>query len=595
MRPDELYRSPNRLAPSYAAFRVADRLLLTGHSHQAWPDCAREGQLRAWDDAALLVDEKWERAFAMADRVRRGFATLLDDAEGDYALAPSTHDLLLRFLSALPLRARPRLVTTDGEFHTVRRQLDRLGEEGDRRGQGGVRLRRRPWRSGWPRRWTTGRPPCSSRRCSSRTRIACPTSALLAQSCARHGAELLVDAYHALGVVPFSITAEGLGDAFVTGGGYKYCQLGEGNCFLRIPPGREFRPVVTGWFSEFSALAADRPDAVAYGTGPDRFAGSTYDPTSHYRAAAVLDFFEREGLTPAFLREVSQHQVGRLAERFDALGLDPAVVTRDRTTPLEQLGGFLALAAPRAAELSRALRVRGVLADTRRDTLRLGPAPYLSDIQLDAAVELLGEVAGDGEESLRPSTVSLACRLRNRRPDFIRRSRSRGPPITSPLPRVQIMTRYTSILARTALAAIALTGLRVGRPRAGWRASGSGSHQGRHGPERRRPAQLHLDPDEPGRLQGRGEVHHHLGLPVRGRRAEAAVHPDQRPAAGQEAARSGPELGEGFEGRGAQDLHGQREDARGPVRAAAEGPDPGRAGPGRRGDRAQPGERHARR
>jgi kynureninase len=35
-----------------------------------------------------------------------------------------------RFLSALPLRERPRLITTDGEFHTLRRQLDRLAEEG---------------------------------------------------------------------------------------------------------------------------------------------------------------------------------------------------------------------------------------------------------------------------------------------------------------------------------------------------------------------------------------------------------------------------------------------------------------------------------
>jgi len=52
VRPDELYQSPNRLAPLYSAFRVADRLLLTGHSHQAWPDCARDGQLRAWEEIA---------------------------------------------------------------------------------------------------------------------------------------------------------------------------------------------------------------------------------------------------------------------------------------------------------------------------------------------------------------------------------------------------------------------------------------------------------------------------------------------------------------------------------------------------------------
>ena len=29
--------------------------------------------------------------------------------------------------------------------------------------------------------------------------------------------------------------------AFVVGGGYKYCQLGEGNAFLRFPPGCELR------------------------------------------------------------------------------------------------------------------------------------------------------------------------------------------------------------------------------------------------------------------------------------------------------------------------------------------------------------------
>src|SRR5436305_14851159 len=115
MREADLYRSPNALAPAYSRFRVAERLLLTGHSHQAWPDRAWDGQLRAFADAAELVDAKWERAFAQADRVRRGFARLMAD-EGEYALAANTHELVVRFLSALPLRQRPRLVTTAGEF-----------------------------------------------------------------------------------------------------------------------------------------------------------------------------------------------------------------------------------------------------------------------------------------------------------------------------------------------------------------------------------------------------------------------------------------------------------------------------------------------
>jgi kynureninase len=392
MRPDALYRSPNTLAPHYGAFRVAERLLLTGHSHQAWPDCSREGQLQAWTDAASLVDDKWERAFAMAERVRAGFSGLLDDREGAYALAPSTHDLLIRFLSILPFRTRPRLVTTDGEFHTIRRQLDRLGEEGVTI----VKLPADPASTVAERLSAlvddrTAAVLVSAVFFHNAHRV--PGLGALQEACTRHGAELLVDAYHALGVVPFTVAREGLGDAFVTGGGYKYCQLGEGNCFLRVPPGRTFRPVVTGWFSEFSALADGRRDAVQYGAGPDQFAGSTYDPTSHYRAASVFDFFRREGLTPDFLRTVSQHQVGRLREQFDALDLDPEVVSRDRNVPLEELGGFLALRARQAGELSRALHTRGVLTDVRGDVLRLGPAPYLSDAQLDAAMALVGEVA----------------------------------------------------------------------------------------------------------------------------------------------------------------------------------------------------------
>ncbi len=132
--PEHLYRTPNALAPHYSRFRVAERILLTGHSHQAWPDCGFRGQAQAWEDAARWVDGKWEAAFDRADKVRAGFARLLGapgkpDAES-YALGANTHELVVRFLSALPLRRRPRLVTTAGEFHSIRRQLHRLEEEG---------------------------------------------------------------------------------------------------------------------------------------------------------------------------------------------------------------------------------------------------------------------------------------------------------------------------------------------------------------------------------------------------------------------------------------------------------------------------------
>src|SRR5919199_2531095 len=118
------------LAQHYSRFRVGERVLLTGHSHQAWPDVSFDAQQRAWLDAAELVDDKWERAAEQAAHVQAGFRRLLNDREGDIALGQNTHELVTRLLSALPLDKRSKLVTTDGEFHTIRRQLDRLGEEG---------------------------------------------------------------------------------------------------------------------------------------------------------------------------------------------------------------------------------------------------------------------------------------------------------------------------------------------------------------------------------------------------------------------------------------------------------------------------------
>ena len=130
MNPSHLYGSPNALWPDYQRFGVERRLLLTGHSHQAWPDCALDGQIQAFSDAAEFADDKWERAFERVSRVAEGFRRLLDDDSGAYTLAPSTHDLVVRWLSAIDLRRRPRIVSTDGEFHSARRQLDRLAEEG---------------------------------------------------------------------------------------------------------------------------------------------------------------------------------------------------------------------------------------------------------------------------------------------------------------------------------------------------------------------------------------------------------------------------------------------------------------------------------
>ena len=400
---DDLTSTPNLLAPHYSRFRVAERVLLTGHSHQAWPDVAREAQIEAFDDAADEVDGKWARAEVKADEVRAGYRRLLGDLGGEVALGASTHDLVVRFLSGLDLAGRPQLVTSEGEFHSLRRQLARLAEAGVRV----VWVPTEPVDTLAERMADAVDDRTSAVLVSAvlfETARIVPHLDALAETCRRRGAELLVDAYHALGVVPMPIHEAGLSSAWIVGGGYKYLQLGEGNCFLRLPEQAErMRPVVTGWFAEFDALASrPRPDRVAYGPGAARFAGATYDPTSHYRAARVFRFFADHGLSPAFLREAYLHQLDVLARSFDALGAPDEVITRDRTTPRSAFGGFLALRSPQAQRLQEALGGRGISTDSRGDSLRLGPAPYLSDAQLEAAIAALADALTESERRPGP-------------------------------------------------------------------------------------------------------------------------------------------------------------------------------------------------
>ena len=378
------------LASHYSRFRVSERLLLTGHSHQAWPDVGFGAQQQAWLDAAEFVDEKWEKAEQQAELVRAGFARLLRTPASEVALGQNTHELVTRWLSALPLRRRERLITTDGEFHSVRRQLDRLAEEGVEV----LKVAARPVEALAERLASAVDHRTAAVLVSSvmfETAEIVPHLENLARTCAFHGASLLVDAYHHLNVVPFDVGEMGLETAFVTGGGYKYCQLGEGNAFLRVPPGENLRPVITGWFAEFADQQRMPAGRVTYPTGAAAFMGATYDVTSHYRAAAVFGFHRQQDLSVERLRAINRAQVSLLMSQFEALDVDPRTA-QVVAMPDERRGGFLAIRAAAAAELSARLRRQGVWCDARGDLLRLGPAPYLRDDQLRDAINILGEI-----------------------------------------------------------------------------------------------------------------------------------------------------------------------------------------------------------
>ncbi|WP_394131926.1 aminotransferase class V-fold PLP-dependent enzyme [Shewanella maritima] len=381
------------LQSHYQAFKVSERILLSGHSHQAWPDVAKQGVLQSYDDAAKHIDEKWGLALAKADQVRDFYRGLLGEKHAQIALGSSTHELILRFLSDLDYfkqsPKRPlKIVTTDGEFHSLRRQLQRLQELNCH---------------------IEVVPVQPSETLAQRVidKLDSDTDAVMLSAVFFNSSEIfydvsqvaaaakslnvpcLVDAYHALNVVPFNLATWQLESAFVVAGGYKYCQAGEGNCMMRIPADYQGSPIITGWYAEFDVLD-QAPGKVGYGQGQSAFAGSTYDPTSHYRAVAVFDFFNQQQLTDIQLREINQQQIGRLWQGIASLNApSDAASLQLPSHELSHNGGFLSLTTPQAANWVKRLGGHNVLCDSRGDQLRLGSAPYVTNTQIDEALNII--------------------------------------------------------------------------------------------------------------------------------------------------------------------------------------------------------------
>ncbi len=365
---------PTAFRGHYQRFLEGDRVLLTGHSHQAWPDIARAGLLESYDDAARYVDDKWAHAQQRADRVRRGIAERLGGAADEFALGGSTHELVCRLLSALDFKRRPHLVTTSGEFHSLSRQLRRLREAG----VAVSIVDQTPVHNLAERLQSALRDDTAAIMCSTvlfQSAAIVPNLPELCRAAEARGIVVLLDAYHAFNVVPLSL-ADFPPSVFLTAGGYKYAQWGEGVCFLRVPPACTLRPVYTGWFADFERLDAPQADRIEYGSrGADRFAGSTYDPASHYRASAVIDLFRSQDWNVEALRELSLRQTQQIIDGLDGFEI---VTPRDSG----QRGGFVALRRPDAAALVVALRKEGIFADARGEILRFGPAPYVTPEQI---------------------------------------------------------------------------------------------------------------------------------------------------------------------------------------------------------------------
>ena len=363
-----------------------DRLHVAAHSHHLWPDASFEGQVECWEDAARLADRKWDRIMGEVWPEAQGhvadeLGTGMPDA---IVFAPNTHDLLVRLLAAVPRSGENvRILTSDGEFHSARRQFARWEEGGEAAVE---RVDAEPFDTFSDRFLERARSGhhdfifVSQVLFGSGRRFELVDN--LASLARPDGPWIVVDGYHAFMAIETPFGDVAAQSAFYVGGGYKYAMSGEGCAFLHAPPGFGDRPQITGWFAEFEDLTLP-PGSVGYSKDAMRFMGATFDASGLYRFNAVRRMLWENGLTTA---RISAH-VSRLQEHLlEALGGTALGDAEQLNRPGD--ARFLAFRNANAQRWSSELKARNCITDVRGDVLRIGLALYHNESDIDAFARL---------------------------------------------------------------------------------------------------------------------------------------------------------------------------------------------------------------
>lgn len=382
---------------SRALAAAPGRLHFAAHSHHLWPDASYEGHLAAWEDAARLADTKWDRIFGeVIPEARSHVARELNLPDpADVVFASNTHDFLVRLASAWPGPRPVRILSSDGEFHSFRRQAARWEEAG------AAVVERVPSAPAadfaerfLARARAGGHDLILVSQVFFRTGTVFAALAELAELADPAGPWVIVDGYHGFMAVETDLSA--LADRlFYVAGGYKYAMAGEGAGLLCAPRGFGPRPAVTGWFAEFGDLQGP-PGGVGYAADAGRFWGATFDASGLYRFNAVRRMLDAEGLTTA---EISAHAAAlmrRFAGAVAAGEAGAALAGAELLNPLD--GGpharFLAYRHRDAQAWKRALLAEGVVADVRDDTLRFGFGLYQDPADVETLIGACARILG---------------------------------------------------------------------------------------------------------------------------------------------------------------------------------------------------------
>ena len=373
-----------------------ERLHFAAHSHHLWPDASFEGQVECWEDAAAKADHKWDKVMdEVWPEAQANVATELGSTDASAIIfASNTHDCLIRLVAACPRRdgSALRVLTSDGEFHSARRQLARWAETGE------VELTKV---AAEPFDDFSGRFLAAAE--AGEHDLILVSQVLfnsgrlfdrgteLAALARPDGPWVVIDSYHAFMAIQAPVTPAIAASAFVLGGGYKYAMAGEGMGFMHCPPAFGERPPITGWFAEFGELTAPPGSSVGYTRDAMRFMGATFDPSALYRFNAIQRMLKENGLNTALIAA----RIGNLQERLLAGIAGSTLGAVEQLNPLDGRphARFLAFRDSRAQRWCDELDRQGIVTDVRGDVLRIGFGLYHDEEDVDRLIAAVVELA----------------------------------------------------------------------------------------------------------------------------------------------------------------------------------------------------------
>lgn len=214
-------------------------------------------------------------------------------------------------------------------------------------------------------------------------------AAAIVEKAHRVGAQVLLNGYHSVGVIPVDVTA--LNVDYYIGGTLKWLCGGPGGVFMYVRPDLlpTLTPKITGWFAHAQPFAFDL-ETLTYRDDAYRLANGTPGIASLYAIQPGVEIIAQVGVDA--IRAKSIRQTGLIIDLADRAGYE---IHSPRA--VETRGGTVTVRPDHAYEVSRELLARGFVIDYREGAgIRIAPHFYTSDDEITACMDAIGGILADG-------------------------------------------------------------------------------------------------------------------------------------------------------------------------------------------------------